>query len=392
MKVPDYFKFFNKTRIVSGSKALENIPYELQSMDAVKPLVITDRATVNDGVIKTLISAYGDSGCVIGGVFDGVTTYASTKTAIDAAELYRARGCDSIIAAGGEAVASVARGLNLLVSYKTDDLLQFDTLPDTINLRPFIVIPTSDSTGLETSSMCEIDGRKYKSGELMPDIVIIDPRMLKKREKSQTVITALSAMARSIEACSESDANPLNDSFAFAAIQLISENISPAVKNIRSSKNRLALANGIAMSGIVFSNAPEGGCSELAVEVAKATGHSRLLCSTILLPCMLDYKLNNMKEGVRGELLLPLGGIDSYCATPESERGEMAVQSLKKLYAGMRRYIPLDFKSLIIPEYILDNAVSAVEAGFAKRYGKDACGRILESAYAGDLSTGGSEK
>jgi alcohol dehydrogenase len=55
MQIPDYFKFFNRTRIVSGRKALENIPYELQSMDAVKPLIVTDRKSVDEGFVKTLV-------------------------------------------------------------------------------------------------------------------------------------------------------------------------------------------------------------------------------------------------------------------------------------------------------------------------------------------------
>ncbi len=73
MQIPDYFKFYNKTRIISGKKALENIPYELKSMDAVKPLIVTDKKSVRKGLVKLLVSAYGDSGLVIGAAFDGVS-------------------------------------------------------------------------------------------------------------------------------------------------------------------------------------------------------------------------------------------------------------------------------------------------------------------------------
>ncbi len=388
MQIPDYFKFFNKTRIVSGKKSLENIPYELQSMDAVKPLVITDKRSVDEGLVKILIDAYGDSGLVIGAVFDGVTAYTSAKTVLDAARLFRARGCDSIISIGGESCAFAAKALNLLVSHKTEDLLQFDSLPDNMHLCPFIVIPTSDSSGRETSTRSVIDGRIYESDELMPDIAVIDPRMLKKRGKAETILPALRAMAEAVEACTEDAANPMNDSFAFASIQLICENLAAAV-NGGSVKSVLGLANGIAISGIVWSNAPEGIGSALAEELAVRTGNSRELCAAVLLPHTLDYKLKNTKKSVRGELLLPVAGIDRYCAAAETERGLLGVEAVFEIVKGMNKYIPVTLKELNIPRYILESTAEAVEDSFAKQYGKGGALMILESAYNGERVSGG---
>jgi len=389
MQIPDYFKFFNRTRIISGRKALENIPYELKSMDSVKPIVITEMSSVKEGLVKTLIKAYGDSDLVIGAVFDGVTVYPSTKSVLDAAQLYRARGCDSIIAIGGESSAFVAKALNLLVSHKTDDLLQFESLPDTMNLAPFIMIPSSNSTGLETSTRAVVDGRIYESDELMPDIAVIDPRMLKKRVKSETVIPALRALALSIEACSEEWGNPMNDSFAFASIQMICENLKAVSKRTGSAKVRLGLVNGIAVSGIVWSNAPEGIVTALSDELAMRTGNSRDLCSAILLPHALEYKLNKTKKGVRGEILLPVAGIDRYCAAAESERGAFGVAAVKELVISMNKYIPVTLKELNIPRYILENAAEAVEDSYVKLYGSGAAMKILEAAYNGFGVSGG---
>ena len=383
MQIPDYFKFFNKTRIISGKKAMENIPYELKSMDAVKPLVVTDSRSVKDGAARSLIQAYGDSGLAIGAVFDGVTDYASAQIVKDAVVLFRARGCDSIIAVGSESSASTAKGINLLVSNIADDLLKIDSLPDIMHLRPFIFMPTSDSTGREASSECVIDGRKFISAELMPDIALIDSRMLKKRKGNEIAISALKAMADAIEACSQEEANPLNDSFAFASIQLISENLQAAIKGLCPCKARLGLANGIAISGIVSSNAPEGLCSALAGELAKLSGGNRSLYSSILLPYVLDFKLKKTKSGVRGELLLPLAGIDRYCAVSERERSRIGVDFLMEMISGLNKYIPASLSELRIPPYILENAAEALDVRFTKQYGKGAVLKILEAAYEG---------
>lgn len=389
MRIPEYYKFFNKTRIISGNRALENIPYELQSMDSVKPLVITDRKTVKDGVVKTLIGAYGDSGCVIGGVYDGVTEYASVTTVLDAAGLYRDRGCDSIIAIGGENAASVAKGVNLLVSHRTDDLMQFESLPDTMNLRPLIVIITSDSGGRETSTSGVIAGRVFDSDELMPDIAVIDPRMLKKRGSAETIVNSLGAMAEAIEACTEEVANPMNDSFAFAAIQLIHENLSKTMNGRCSRKERLGLANGIAISGIVSSNAPEGLCTALAGELARSTGNSRALLAAVILPYVLEYKLKHAKGGVRGELLLPLAGIDGYCASAENDRGRLGVEAVVDTVRSFGRDIPVSLGELKIPRYLIERAAEAAEERFAPQYGKGGCKKILEAAMNGGVVRGG---
>lgn len=391
MQIPDYFKFYNKTRILSGKKALENIPYELKSMDAVKPLIVTDKRSVKDGIVKNVVSAYRDSGLVIGAVFDEAADYVSTNTVIDAAELFRARGCDSIIAIGGMNSASLAKGLNILVSNKSDDLLQFETLPDTMDLYPFIMIVSSDSTGRETSNKGVIDGREYKSSELMPDMVVIDSRMLKKREMSHIASFALCALADAVEACSADFANPMNDAFAFASIELICENLTDVFNKGYSGTRKLGLANGIAISGIVSSNAPEGLGGRLCLELAKNTGHSRELCSSILLPYILDYKLKNIKNGVRRELLLPVVGIDKYCSSPESERSSLGVDAVAELVKKAGKYIPLSFNELKIPPYVITNVAESLEKEYAKSFGKGGVLKILEATYDGGLLSGGNK-
>jgi len=390
MQIPDYFKFYNKTRIISGKKSMENIPFDLKSMDAVKPLIITDKKSVREGLVKLLISAYGDSGLVIGAAFDRVSEYASIKTVIDAAELFRARGCDSVIAVGGENASFIARGVNLLVSHRKKTLLDFDKFPEIMHLRPFVMIPSFDASGRETGDRAVIDGRTYKSQELMPDIVIIDSRMLKKGDMSKLSASALSALAEAVEACTAEKSNPIIDSFAFSSIQLICENLPAVFKNGYSGKYKLGLANGIAISGIVNSNTPDGALHALAVELSKATGYSRELFSGLLLPYILDYRLNNSKKGVRGELLLPASGIDVYCSVSENERSSRGVEEIFKIVQSAGKYMPSALKELKIPLYVLDKIAAELEQEYASAFGKGGVLKILESAYEGTLLSGGS--
>src|SRR5512145_2434300 len=113
MHIPEYFEFFNKTKICSGLKSLENIPFDLGGMDASRPLVITDPDTVRKGYGKVLIKSFYDSGMTIGAFFDQVHGAPLKSMLKEVAALYRDRGCDSIIALGGAASVSAAKAVNI---------------------------------------------------------------------------------------------------------------------------------------------------------------------------------------------------------------------------------------------------------------------------------------
>ena len=48
--LPSYYEFYNPVKIISGHKALDNLPYELDQLGVKRPLVITDQGVVNAGL------------------------------------------------------------------------------------------------------------------------------------------------------------------------------------------------------------------------------------------------------------------------------------------------------------------------------------------------------
>jgi alcohol dehydrogenase len=392
MHIPDYFEFYNKTKISAGKSALENIPFELESMNAVKPLVITDKKSVKNGVVKAFVKSFYNSGVTIGAIYDEMPGYASSALLKDLSKLFRDRGCDSIIAIGGDAAASAAKGLNILVSNKSENLLMFEDMTASAPLKPFIFIPTSEARGTETSSEAVIDSHTYRSDDLHPDLVVIDKRMLKWNEKKVTASSAMLALTQAIEACTFSESNPLNDSFAYAAIELVYENLAGALKCHCNKKEKAAFINGVAISGIVYSNAPEGLARAIGFEMEKMTGLHAGLCAGLVLPYALDYKFRFDKAGVRGELLLPLAGIENYCAVHESERAEKSIELLYLLIDNLEGAIPGRIKDLNIPVYMLKRIAEAAEARGGNRYSKGAALKILEHAYEGVPFKGGKSK
>ncbi len=125
MTSPDFFQFFSQAKIMSGNRAMDNIPVELDGFDARKPLVITTKEVTKAGLGRKFAKACYDSNVVIGAIFDEVPYYAGISQVRDLVKLFRDRGCDSLIAIGGGAAADVAKCINIMVSEETDDLLQF---------------------------------------------------------------------------------------------------------------------------------------------------------------------------------------------------------------------------------------------------------------------------
>ena len=44
--LPSYYEFYNSAKIISGRKALDNLPYELRFFGANRPIIVTDKGVV----------------------------------------------------------------------------------------------------------------------------------------------------------------------------------------------------------------------------------------------------------------------------------------------------------------------------------------------------------
>jgi len=124
MQIPGYYEFCNKVRTVSGHKALDKLPEMLASMKCVKPMIITDKGVLGAGLVEPVKKALGAK-IKIGGIYDDVPADSDVKTVKNIAAKYRAAKCDSIIAVGGGSVLDTAKGVNILVSENSENLMDF---------------------------------------------------------------------------------------------------------------------------------------------------------------------------------------------------------------------------------------------------------------------------
>ncbi|MBN1497127.1 MAG: iron-containing alcohol dehydrogenase [Spirochaetes bacterium] len=350
--LPEYYEFFNSVKVISGYKALENIPYELSQLGAKKPIIITDKGIVKAGLIKHVIKSFQGTKITIGAVYDDTPVDSSNVVVDEIAEIYRQKGCDSIIAVGGGSAIDTAKGVNIVISEDSDDLLKLmGNNRLTKPMKPFVVIPTTAGTGSEVTMAAVIANpsknvkMQFTSALMLPKLAVLDPRMTLSMPARITAATSMDALTHAVEAFIGPQKNPISDAFATAAIELIRDNIVDAVKHGGNADVRLAMANAALLAGLAFSNSMVG----IVHAAAHATGgichvpHG--VANSILLPHGLDLYIRKSGEAKKAlhlkqnieKVLLPLAGPEQYMKVPARERAQGAVKAIRDLTANLNK-------------------------------------------------------
>ncbi len=336
MRLPDYYEFCCRVKTISGPEALEQIPSALEILGAEKPMLITDRGVSEAGLINILKKAIGKK-VKIGATYNDVPPDSDLKIVNKVAQKYQKSGCDSIIAVGGGSVIDTAKGVNIIVSENSDDLMKFTGVGSLKRpLKPLIAVPTTSGTGSEMTLVAVIADHDnnikmaFVSYFLLPDIAILDPRMTKTLPDFLTTLTAMDAMTHAIEAYTCLAKNPVSDVHALEAIKLISQNLLNVIKKPADMKGRIALANGSALGGIAFSNSMVGVVHALGHATGGVCNAPHGICMSILLPYGLEYNMH--KSGhLTGELLFALAGEDIYRNTKKNERADRAIEYIRQM-------------------------------------------------------------
>jgi alcohol dehydrogenase len=386
MFLPEHYEFSCPMKINSGNRALDHLPFELDTLNARKPFIITGKNAAERGLVDIIIDAFKDSGITIG-IFDGVPSLPDLKLIRELFTIYRDRGYDAIIALGGGPMADTAKALNIAVSGEPEDLERCagdDQIKK--HLKPLIIIPTLSGSGYETSRYAFFEGRTYSSHYLMPNLVIIDPRMTIGENAKTTAATSLTALTHAVEAYVFPGKNPLTDSYAYPAIRFVMENLLNVIKNPQDKKGGLALANAHCLAGCVFSNIEAGVAHKLGKVIGDACHIPHGICMEILLPHVLETQLFE-GSGHISDLLLPLAGFDAYAETGADLRAERAIGILynfqRDLFVASGGAIARTLRDAEVPKEILqDLAKKAVGYGSGGA-GMEGYLEILEPAWEG---------
>lgn len=332
-----YFEFSSPVKMVAGFRALEHIPFEMETRSVSRPMIVSDKGVVAAGLVDAVIEAIVSGNGQVGPVFDDVPPDSSMEAVEAGARIYLESGCDAIIAVGGGSVMDTAKAMNIMATEGGGDPRRFAGYNNLKHrLNPFVAIPTTAGTGSEVTAISVIKDAKagvktfFFSQFLLPDVAVLDPRMTLKLPPMMTAATAMDAMTHAVEAYTCLAKNPLSDTYAEAAVRRISAWLAPVLENPEDAAGRLALAEAAAMAGIAFSNSPVGLVHALAHTVGAMYGVHHGAANSIFLPGVLEFNMPACRDQL-GELLLYLAGSEEYAATPAEGRAEASIARIVAL-------------------------------------------------------------
>jgi alcohol dehydrogenase class IV len=208
------------TQIEIDHGAVRCLPEECQRVGIRKPLVVTDAGVRAAGVLDIALAALG---ALPHAVFDQTPSNPTEAAVRAAVEVYKAQGCDGLIAVGGGSSIDLAKGVAILATHP-GNLLTYATIEGgsgkiTDAAAPLIAVPTTAGTGSEVARGAIViidDGRKlgFHSWFLMPRAAILDPELTLALPPGLTAATGMDAIAHCLETFMAPAINPPADGIA----------------------------------------------------------------------------------------------------------------------------------------------------------------------------------
>ena len=208
------------TNILIDFGVLAQLAAECERTGMRRPLIVTDAGVRAAGLLDRALAALPGWPAA---VFDQ-TPSNPTEAAVHAAvAIYRAQGCDGLIALGGGSSIDCAKGVAIAAMHE-GPLKHYATIEGgspriTDRVPPLIAVPTTAGTGSEVARGAIVivdDGRKlgFHSWHLVPRTALLDPELTLGLPPLLTAATGMDAIAHCMETFMAPAFNPPADGIA----------------------------------------------------------------------------------------------------------------------------------------------------------------------------------
>lgn len=304
---------FEIPEIIFGRGSIKQLGKCSRRMGGDRVMLVTDPGIIASGWIDEAVGYLRHEGLKTV-VFDNVVSNPRTFQIEQGAMEYARQECDVIIAIGGGSPMDTAKGIAILASNQghIEDFVGCNLISQPI--PPLICVPTTAGTGSDVSQFAIIADQEKKikmtilSRAIMPDISLIDPRLLQTKSEELIASTGMDALTHAIEAYVSSLSWPLTDPHANHAIKLVFRHLKEAVQ--RKSLDPLeGMAIASLEAGAAFSNAILGAVHALAHPLGGLYDMHHGLANAILLPVVLRKNLEYAPE--KYALIASAMGVDT---------------------------------------------------------------------------------
>lgn len=342
MGTENIFTLMYPARIIFGRGVIERLAEEILSLGK-RALLVTGCSAMRKSGVLDRVGAIMKSAGVEFFLFDGVESDPSLETVNEGIEFIQRERCDVVIGLGGgsaidvaKAIASIVKQPGTVWEYHRGKKIEKEGLP-------FIAVSTTAGTGAEiTNNSVLMDREKLvkksiRSPHMIAKVALVDPELTLSIPPRITAYTGMDAFVQALESYVTKTSNPITDTLALQAIEVIFYNLPETVQEGRNIEVREKMALGSLLSAMAFSNSGLGAVHGLAHPIGAHFGVPHGLACAVLLPHVVGFNLK-----VRYEKFSQIAE-------------KIGVEKTENLPCIMKKFlqqigIPLDFRDYEITE------------------------------------------
>ena len=246
------------TQIQFDFGAISLLKQECERVGISRPLVVTDAGVKAAGLLQRALDVL--PGWPVA-VFDQTPSNPTEAAVRAAAAVYRAQGCDGLIALGGGSAIDCAKGVAIAATHE-GPLTHYATIEGgstriSERVAPIIAVPTTSGTGSEVARGAILivdDGRKlgFHSWHLVPKAAICDPELTLGLPPQLTAATGMDAIAHCMETFMAPAFNPPADGIALDGLARGWAHIERATRDGSDREARLNMMSASMQGAMAF--------------------------------------------------------------------------------------------------------------------------------------------
>ncbi|OJG80100.1 hypothetical protein RV10_GL004751 [Enterococcus pallens] len=325
-----------------------------------KIVIFTDKGILGAGLVdipKAIIEEAGIDYTIISDI-PAEPNYHEAQAMIDE---FKKQKADFIIAIGGGSVMDVAKLSSILA---TDEYTVKDLLDEPLLAKKQItslMIPTTAGTGAEATpnSIVGVPEKDLKIGivnpEMIADYVILDSRMIKNLPKPIAAATGVDALCHAIECFTSAKANPISNTFALEALDLIMNNLVEACTNPEALKAKSDMLLGSFYAGVAITSSGTTAVHALSYPLGGKYHIAHGVSNAMLLTPVMKFNEPAIKDllAIAYDRVVKNGNKD----LSVDEKSGYMINQLEEMVKVLE--IPTSLKTFNVPEEDLDGLVAA---------------------------------
>lgn len=351
------YSLLNAGRLIAGPDSIDSIKDVVADFGASKVLIISDKGVSNAGLLarpKALLEAAGIQVTIL----DETPPEPAVDQVNAIVEAAKQQACDLVVGIGGGSAMDTAKLVAVLLNNDVSlrDLL--NKAPIARRGVPTLMVPTTAGTGSEATpnSIVLVPEDELKVGivspKLMPDCVILDPKMTVGLPPAITASTGMDALCHAIECYTSKKGNPFSELLALKGIELIARSIRRAFKNGADLEAREDMLLGALYGGMSIACSSTTAVHALAYPLGGKYRMPHGVSNAILLPYVMRFNMSGNEEKFQ-DMAIAMG-LDVAKLSPKVAANAM----IDELFALNRDLeIPANLKRWNITEADLDTLV-----------------------------------